>query len=135
MPAIKRHYFVFTAALLLFSACQKEPVPGSEPTPKSPITLTAEEAVRLPLFSDSYTVSHKEAEDYARSLAAALIRNGTATKGIRETKYPSYGFHQNWGWGETGNNWMAAGCFIVISIGTHYDFGLNNKMITGIRPR
>lgn len=79
---MKRHYFVITAALLLFAACQKEPVPGSEPTPKSPITLTAEEAVRLPLLSDSYTVSHKEAEGYARSLAAALIRNGTTTKGV-----------------------------------------------------
>lgn len=79
---MKRHYFVITAALILFAACQKEPVPGSEPTPKSPITLTAEEAVRLPLLSDSYTVSHKEAEGYARSLAAALIRNGTTTKGV-----------------------------------------------------
>lgn len=79
---MKRHYFVIAAALLLFAACQKEPVPDSEPTPKSPITLTAEEAVRLPLLSDSHTVSHKEAEGYARSLAAALIRNGTTTKGV-----------------------------------------------------
>lgn len=34
------------------------------------------------MLSDSYTVSHKEAEGYARSLAAALIRNGTTTKGV-----------------------------------------------------
>ena len=79
---MKRLYLLFTAALFLFAACQNEPVPGSEPTPKSPITLTAEEAVRLPLLSDSYAISHQEAEAYARSLAAALIRNGTTTKGI-----------------------------------------------------
>lgn len=79
---MKRLSLLFSAALLLFAACQKEPGPCSEPTPANPITLTAEEAVRLPLLSDSYAVSHQEAEAYARSLAAALIRNGTTTKGI-----------------------------------------------------
>ncbi|WP_298063341.1 C10 family peptidase [uncultured Rikenella sp.] len=63
--------------IVSFSACQKTSLSEPEVPQQNKITLTIEEAERLPLLSDNHTISHEEAVGYARSLLAARSETGT----------------------------------------------------------
>lgn len=74
MSAMKRHYFVITAALILFAACQKEHDPVSPEPGISPVTITlsAEETERMALLETDYQVPENEILQRAGNLIQTL---------------------------------------------------------------
>lgn len=82
MSAMKRHYFVITAALLLFVACQKEHDPVSPEPGISPVTITlsAEETERMALLETDYQVPENEILQRAGNLIQTLRLQQTLTK-------------------------------------------------------
>lgn len=78
---MKNCFLLFAGIIVSFSACQKMPVAEQEIPRQTKITLTTEEAERLPLLSTNHTVSHATATGYARSLIAARSKTGTKAIG------------------------------------------------------